>query len=109
MTPAVSSPVAFVPRHPYSFRLTLAAALLVQACAPLVARADDVPQLSPVRVTGAAEKLSDPGQTEGSQSYTANTVTVGKTGANVRDIPNSVSVVTRQLNGREINPQRRLR
>ncbi|WYX60062.1 TonB-dependent receptor plug domain-containing protein [Achromobacter xylosoxidans] len=49
-----------------------------------------------MRVTGAAEKLSDPGQTEGSQSYTANTVTIGKTGANVRDIPNSVSVVTRQ-------------
>ncbi|MRT33204.1 hypothetical protein FGX01_05485, partial [Xylella fastidiosa subsp. multiplex] len=70
--------------------------LLIQACAPALARADDaVPQLSPVRVTGAADKLSDPGQTEGAPSYTANKATVSKTGANVRDIPNSVSIVTR--------------
>lgn len=97
MTPAALPPVAFAPRRLPVFRLTLAAALLAQVGVPALARAaDEVPQLSPVRVTGAAEKLSDPGQTEGSQSYTANTVTVGKTGANVRDIPNSVSVVTRQ-------------
>ncbi|WP_313458980.1 TonB-dependent siderophore receptor [Achromobacter sp.] len=97
MTPAALPSVAFAPRRIPTYRLTLAAALLAQAILPVPVRAADaVPQLSPVRVTGSAEALSDPGQTEGSQSYTANTVTVGKTAANVRDVPNSVSVVTRQ-------------
>ncbi|CAB3852315.1 hypothetical protein LMG26842_02906 [Achromobacter dolens] len=65
MTPPALPPVAFAPRRLPAFRLTLAAALLAQAGLPVLARAaDDVPQLSPVRVTGTAEKLSDPGQTE---------------------------------------------
>ncbi len=104
MSPAALPPVAFGPRRPLSprpprqtFRLTVAAALLIQAGAPALAHADDaVPQLSPVRVTGAADTLSDPGQTEGVPSYTANKATVSKTGADLREIPNSVSIVTRQ-------------
>lgn len=98
MNDSALAPVAFHPRLPYLPGLTLAAALLAQACLGAAAHADDapVPQLSPVRVSGTADSLSDPGQTEGSQSYTANTVTLGKGATNVRDIPNSVSVVTRQ-------------
>ena len=87
MTPAALPPVAFAPRRLPVFRLTLAAALLAQAGIPALARAaDEVPQLSPVRVTGAAEKLSDPGQTEGSQSYTAN-CRCRSTGACARSAP----------------------
>ena len=84
MTASALAPVAFHPRQPSLPRLTLAAALLAQACLGAAARADDapVPQLSPVRITGTADSLSDPGQTEGSQSYTANTVTVGKGATN---------------------------
>ena len=51
--------------------------------------------LGTVSVEGAAP--SDPGRTEGTNSYVASQVTVGsKAPASVREVPQSVSVVTRQ-------------
>jgi len=57
-------------------------------------------QLGPVKVEGASEGAafasSDPGVTEGTGSYAAHTVTVGKSAQSLREIPQSVSVITRQ-------------
>ncbi|HBC07143.1 MAG TPA: TonB-dependent siderophore receptor [Rhodospirillaceae bacterium] len=51
--------------------------------------------LGTVSVEGAAPR--DPGRTEGTNSYTGSQVTVGsKTSVSVREVPQSVSVVTRQ-------------
>jgi len=61
-------------------------------------------QLGPVRVEGSSE-TSNGGQaslttkdavTEGSRSYTTRAVTIGKTVQSLREIPQSVSVMTRQ-------------
>lgn len=60
---------------------------------------DAAVQLGPVRVEGAGAQnigmLSDPGATEGTGSYAARTVTVGKSLQRLRDIPQSVGVITR--------------
>jgi outer membrane receptor for ferric coprogen and ferric-rhodotorulic acid len=60
-------------------------------------------QLGPVRVEGGTDLYSSAGAmprsaavTEGTKSYTTNAVTIGKTILSPRDIPQSVSVVTRQ-------------
>jgi len=66
--------------------------------------ADGAVLLGPVRVEGqnaGGTSLSggvsiDPGQTEGSGSYNAPVVTLGKMPARRRDIPQSISVITRQ-------------
>lgn len=51
--------------------------------------------LSPISVEGRL--LADPGQTEGSKSYVGSQVAVGsKTPTSIREVPQSVSVVTRQ-------------
>lgn len=51
--------------------------------------------LDPITVEGA--HLADPGQTEGTGSYAGSQVTVGsKTPTSIREVPQSVSVVTRQ-------------
>jgi outer membrane receptor for ferric coprogen and ferric-rhodotorulic acid len=55
---------------------------------------DAIP-LGPVQVEGT--RISDPGRTEGTGSYTGSQVTVGsKTPVSVRETPQSVSVITRQ-------------
>ena len=54
--------------------------------------ATDATTLAPVTVTGR-----DLATTEGTGSYTAAAVTLGKGAQSVREIPQSVSVVTRQL------------
>lgn len=51
-----------------------------------------VTQLAPVTVTGAAERATS----EGTGSYTSNAVTIGKGTQTLKEIPQSVSVVTRQ-------------
>lgn len=56
--------------------------------------------LDPVMVEGAASAramLNDAARTEGSGSYTTTATTVGKEAAAIKDIPRSVSVVTRQM------------
>ncbi|BAV63936.1 TonB-dependent siderophore receptor [Sphingobium cloacae] len=60
-------------------------------------------QLGPVRVEGGSDTYASGGSlpssaatTERTKSYTTNAVTIGKTVLNPRDIPQSVSVVTRQ-------------
>lgn len=51
-----------------------------------------VTQLAPVTVTGTAERATS----EGTNSYTSNAVTLGKGVQTLKEIPQSVSVVTRQ-------------
>lgn len=69
--------------------------------------ADGAVQLGPVRVEGdggapatataTTAGEANPATTDGRHSYTSNYATVaGKTAVNVREIPNSVSIVTRQ-------------
>ncbi|MFT3967405.1 MAG: TonB-dependent siderophore receptor, partial [Sphingobium sp.] len=67
--------------------------------------ADGAVQLGPVRVEGAAGSGAggvgsgwsrDPGATEGTGSYTTRALTIGKSPQSLREIPQSVSVVTRQ-------------
>lgn len=59
---------------------------------PASESATDATTLAPVTVTGR-----DLATTEGTGSYTAAAVTLGKGAQSVREIPQSVSVVTRQL------------
>ncbi len=54
------------------------------------AGSSDATALEPIILRGATET------TEGSGSYRAETVTIGKTARNLREIPNAVAVVTRQ-------------
>ncbi len=54
--------------------------------------ASTVPTLAGVKVTGSL----NPAVTEGSGSYTSGTVTIGKGRQTLKDIPQSVTVVTRQ-------------
>ncbi|WP_278393830.1 TonB-dependent siderophore receptor [Sphingobium yanoikuyae] len=60
----------------------------------------DAVQLGPVRVEGAQGASlvasSDPGATEGTGSYAPTKVTVGKSAQSLREIPQSVSVITRK-------------
>lgn len=59
---------------------------------PAAASASDATTLAPVTVTGR-----DLATTEGTGSYTPAAVTLGKNAQSLRQIPQSVSVVTRQL------------
>ncbi len=53
-------------------------------------------RLGPVRVEGTERRSSsDPGATEGTDSYAARAVTLGKSPRTLREIPQSVSVITR--------------
>lgn len=64
------------------------------------AAADGAMTLDPVSVEGAQPQqgnLTDPARTEGSHSYTAAATTIGKTPTAIKDIPQSVSVVTREM------------
>jgi len=66
--------------------------------------ADGTIQLGPVRVAGSDDRpltptsgQASPATTDGSRSYTSSYVTVaGKAPVNVREVPNTVTVVTRQ-------------
>lgn len=64
-----------------------------------LAAADGAMTLDPVSVEGAKiarDSAADPLRTEGTRAYTAPAATVGKAAAAVKEIPQSVSVVTRQ-------------
>jgi outer membrane receptor for ferric coprogen and ferric-rhodotorulic acid len=52
-----------------------------------------VAQLTPIAVTGARQDLA---RSEGSGNYAAQAVSIGKTSQALREIPQSVSVITRQ-------------
>jgi len=80
-----------------TFRLTSRTTVVLEA-APQAS--GSAVQLGPVRVEGAEGNgglaSSDPGVTEGTGSYSARTVTVGKSAQSLREIPQSVSVITRE-------------
>lgn len=73
-----------------TFRYLTAGSVIIE---PLPRTSDGSIQLSPVRVegTGAGRVTS-----EGSGSYAAQAVTVGKTAQSLREIPQSVSVISRK-------------
>ncbi|BAV64085.1 TonB-dependent siderophore receptor [Sphingobium cloacae] len=64
--------------------------------------ADGTIALGPVRVEGVAESafnrvFSDPAATEATKSYAAQAVTIGKVPQTLREIPQSITVMTRQI------------
>ena len=73
-----------------TYRLTGGNTAMLQA----VANDDGAILLGPVTVEGS--RLSDPGRTEGTGSYTTDALTLGKLPLSPREIPQSVSVVTRE-------------
>ncbi|MCL7931665.1 TonB-dependent siderophore receptor [Halomonas llamarensis] len=82
--------------HPTFRKRWLTAAIAVAACSSsaFAQEADqDSSNLPVVRVVG--EAVSEP-TTEGTGSYTSNKVTIGKQDQSLREIPQSVSVVTRK-------------
>ncbi|WP_336622871.1 TonB-dependent siderophore receptor [Sphingobium cyanobacteriorum] len=86
-----------------SFRKTGPRAFTLEA-APAVSA--DAIQLGPVRVEGARDSASSGAYlaSEGTGSYAAQAVTIGRQPQKLREIPNSVSVVTRQqIEDRNVN------
>lgn len=77
-----------VPREGGGYTLRKATAVAAHAAAPDAAGSYTMRE---VRVTGKRD-----GETEGSGSYTTEAVTIGKTAQALRELPQSVSVVTRQ-------------
>lgn len=63
---------------------------------PVRKSGDDTIQIGPVQVEGAGRSTSDPTATEGSGSYAASRVSIGKENARLIDIPQSITAMTRQ-------------
>ncbi len=82
-----------------AYRQTANGAYTIEPAPLVAAGGDGTIQLGPVRVEGdgaAASVTSDPTATEGTRSYAAPVVSIGRENARLIDIPQSVTVVTRQ-------------
>lgn len=85
-----------------TFRFISASSVRIE---PAPQSADGAVQLGPVRVEGASgfgdigqgSASTDPAATEGTRSYAAQAITIGKAPQSLKDTPQSVTVMTRQL------------